>query len=117
MNTKRLLIALILGALAGVFCAYGTQMAGESGDLKFELTNAILASVFYNRFLIGIAIGFAAHIKLNSLLRGAIIGTIISISIGIFPMLDGNISGTLMTVAPGLVYGLIIDFVATKFGK
>ena len=46
MHAKRFLIATLLGALAGGFCAYGTKISADAGELGFVATTGILGSVF-----------------------------------------------------------------------
>ncbi|MEA1925324.1 MAG: hypothetical protein U9M95_05580 [Candidatus Altiarchaeota archaeon] len=70
MGEKRVLIALTVGALCGLFCAYGTASMEDSG---FPVTVGILASVFYNRLLMGLVIGLGESIRLHPVFRGAII--------------------------------------------
>ena len=117
MNVKRFSIALILGAIAGFLCAYGTKMAVAEGTLDLKLTDGILASVFYNRLLIGMVIGIAGGLSLTAWLRGLIIGVIVSLAMGITPLVDGNLHGMLVIVGAGAVYGLIIDFIASKISR
>ncbi len=107
MNTKRIIIATAIGALCGIFCAYGTvwKYPDQFGIL-------ILASIVYNRALIGFVIGIADNIKAHPAVRGAILGTIVSAAMAI-PA--GN--GGLILVAFGIVYGSIIDVIATKFAE
>ena len=105
MNTKRVIIATVIGGLCGIFCAYGAvwKYPGRFGML-------ILASIIYNRALLGFVIGIADNIKVHPIAKGAILGAIVSIAMAI-PL---GISGGLTLVAFGIVYGIITDFVATK---
>nr|QNO52897.1 hypothetical protein PANBHIFL_00012 [Methanosarcinales archaeon ANME-1 ERB6] len=72
----------------------------------------ILLSIVYNRALIGFVIGIADGIKLHPVLRGAILGAIVSFAITIPAFEQGT--GALILVPFGVVYGIIADFVATK---
>jgi len=117
MNAKRFLIATFIGALAGVFCAYGTQMSAESGELDFEATRGIIGSVFYNRLLIGMFIGLLGSCKIHPILRGAIAGVVVSLGLGITPLLDGKPSGAIVILGAGLVYGVIIDLISSWLAK
>jgi len=112
MNGKRLLIAIIVGVLAGVFCAYGTS---QLKDATFSITTGLLASVFYNRVLIGFVVGIADNINLNPVVRGAIIGAIVTMAMSIYSIVDGQITGGLVLIGFGVVYGIIADVLATKF--
>jgi len=117
MNRKRILIATFIGLLCGFFCAYGTVMMDESSDAKFQVSAGILASIIYNRVLIGFFIGIADNIKLHPVPRGALIGAIISMALSIIPIVDGDLAGGLVLIAFGVVYGIIADVAATKFSK
>ena len=116
MNWKRLIVALVVGALCGLFCAYGTsQLDPESiGIPGFEITFALLAATFYNRLLIGLVIGLSGGIvflkgKLaNAALRGAILGAIVTVAISFY-------GGAEILIVFGIIYGIIIDVAATKF--
>jgi len=118
MNTKRILIATAIGLLCGIFCAYGTMWKVRQGELDTELaTTGALAFIVVNRLLIGFIVGLADRIKLNCVLRGAIIGAVVSLMIGIFPVLEGNVTSALTVIGFGVAYGIIADAAATKFSK
>jgi H+/Cl- antiporter ClcA len=114
MNPKRVLIATIVGALCGVFCAYGTS---QIKDPSFPVTAGVLASVFYNRLLIGFFVGLADNIKLHSVIRGALIGAIISLAMSIIPIIDGQAMGGITLLIAGIIYGILADVIATRFSK
>jgi len=105
MNGRRLLISLALGLLFGLLCAYGSATSVPS------LTLPILAAIFYDRLLLGLAVGMAEGIDVHPLIRGSAIGLAISLVIAI-P--SGVYGGALLLVA-GLFYGVVIDLAATKF--
>ena len=114
LNIKRMSIALILSAVFGVFCARGAASVQIPG---LVVTYAVLLATFYNRLLIGLVIGLAGSIHLikgelaNAALRGAISGVLVSLALATY----GGLSG-LPLVAFGLVYGIITDVAATKYG-
>lgn len=114
MNNKRVAIATALGLAWGLFCAYGLVMMVQKGKANFPVTAGIIASVVYNRVLLGFIIGIADHIKLNYVLRGALIGAIVSFAMSIIPLIDGQGIGSLTLVAFGVFYGVITDVLATK---
>lgn len=111
MNIKRLIIAVIIASLFGLFCAYGTSMIEIKG---FEITLPYLLTVFYARLLIGFFVGIADNINplqtkyKNAILRGAIFGLITSIVIAFY-------GGGEIFIAFGIIYGIITDVIATKF--
>ena len=111
MNPKRIAIATTIGLLCGAYCAYATsQMENPATGAPFGIF--ILLSIVYNRALIGFVIGIAGSIKLHPVLRGAILGAIVSFALTIPAFEQGT--GALILVPFGVVYGIIADFVATK---
>ena len=113
MNVKRLLIALVFSALFGAFCAYGTSTV-EIPD--FEVTTPYLLTVFYARLLMGFFVGLCGGLTLvkkkylNAVLRGAIFGIITSVVISFY-------GGAAIFIGAGVVYGVITDLLATRFGE
>ncbi|MEM4272677.1 MAG: hypothetical protein QXH30_03730 [Candidatus Bilamarchaeaceae archaeon] len=113
MAWKRLAIALVVGILVGIFCAYGTAMANVPG---LVVDFALLATIFFNRLLIGLVVGLAGWMALvkgkllNSALRGAILGALVSVGISFY-------GGGEILILFGMAYGLIADVVATRFGE
>ena len=112
MKIKRLIISLLVGAISGLFCIFWTyiEMSG------FQTTIQYLLTLFYNRLLIGFVIAFSESIKIfnkdpqNSILRGSLIGAIVSIALFIQ-------TGSPTFIPPGIVFGAIADFLATKYGS
>jgi len=114
MNAKRIAITTTIGFLCGLFCAYGTIMVAESKP-ELIITTGLLALIVYNRILIGLFVGVGDNITLHPVIRGALIGAIISLTMAIMPMIDTGLTDGLTLIAFGVVYGIITDFVATKF--
>lgn len=110
LDKKRLVIALISGALLGIICVVGvSQRLGFSGNGLFIL------ATWYNRVIMGLVIGLAGGItlikgKFNPLLRGLLLGLIISLAL----FLSTGLRDPLGFVA-GLAYGVIIDYLASKY--
>jgi len=111
MNWKRLIIALVIAGLAGIFCAYGTTMVEIPG---LVVDAPLLLTIFWGRLLIGLVIGFAGSLVIlkgtlaNAALRGLILGAIVSVGMGFY-------GGMEIMVFAGAIYGLIADVLATKF--
>jgi len=106
---KRLLIAILTGALLGILCIIGVAYRfGFSGNELF------IFATWFNRVVIGLVIGLVGSAqlikgKLNPLFRGLLLGLIISFSLFIatdFRDLPGFIAG--------IFYGIIIDYIASK---
>ncbi|MEA3429953.1 MAG: hypothetical protein U9R08_01635 [Nanoarchaeota archaeon] len=112
MKGKRLSISIISGAVLGIFCIIGISFRlGYTGNELF------IISTWINRVVMGLVIGLAPYYKIkgntrNILFRGAFLGLIIS---GSF-YLATNFYDFPGFVA-GIVYGIIIDYVATRYGK
>ena len=111
MNAKRLLIALVISAIFGIFCAYGTSAVEIEG---FEITLPYLITIFYTRLLIGFFVGIGDNVELikkkyhNAALRGGLFGLITSIVISFY-------GGGEFFIIFGIIYGIITDLVATRF--
>ena len=82
----------------------------------FQTTIQYLLTIFYNRLLIGFVVAFSESIKIfnkdphNSILRGALIGSIVSVALFIQ-------TGSPSFIPPGIVFGAIADYLATKYGS
>jgi hypothetical protein len=113
MNTKRLLVGAGFGMLLGIFCILGVSQRIPTfvfNDVSY------LAAAWYNRVIMGIIIGLAGELELiknsktaNSILRGAIIGAIVSVEFGIFGQ-----TLEIMFFFAGIMFGVINDFLTTK---
>ncbi|MFC1690751.1 hypothetical protein ACFL0W_01095 [Nanoarchaeota archaeon] len=112
MTNKRLTISIITGAILGIFCIIGVSIR-----LGFIGNELFILATWVNRVVMGLVIGLAPYYKIknntkNILLRGTILGFIIS---GSFYL------ATAFKDTPGffagIIYGIIIDYVATKYEK
>ncbi|HNR43973.1 MAG TPA: hypothetical protein PLI06_08575 [Methanofastidiosum sp.] len=111
INNKRILIGLLTGAILGVFC-----IIGVGARIGYE-NYIFLIGMWYNRVVMGLLIGLADNIQItkghkNVLLRGALLGLIVSSAIFISTEFRD-----VPSFFAGIVYGVIIDFVASKYGK
>ena len=112
INGKRMIIALILGALTGVICAIGTVIGNNP---IFQISLMYLIYLWYNRLILGFVLGIADNVRIinhelgNSVIRGALIGAILSIILVIIPGLAAY-----SFILAGIVFGIIIDLIATK---
>lgn len=107
MYQKRFLICLLGGGLSAVICLVGKQIVYGFP----EITSDVIAVTMANRVLLGITIGISCC-NLNYMLHGAILGLIISLSVSI-GFLPANISGFLLYTSAGIVYGIMIEWLAT----
>lgn len=109
MLTKRMKISIGVGALLGVVCILGAQV--RSGFEKEEL---YLFAFWYNRLLMGIVIGLAKETQelKQALVRGAILGLLVS-----FTFYSSTGFADAVGFAAGIVYGVIIEYVAYRFAR
>jgi hypothetical protein len=114
INIKRVIFATLLGAILGVFC-----ILGASGRIGGWIGNEILLiGLWYNRVVMGVIIGFAGDLhlikrnngskRLNSILRGIIFGTLVSLQ---FYLTTSFLD--LLSFLAGIGYGIVIDLVST----
>ncbi len=110
---NRLFLATILGVILGIFCIIGIGFR-----LGFEGNGLFLFSAWYNRVIMGIIIGLAGGIVLikkpttNSLIRGACLGFIVSLSWYV-----ASEARDVLGFIAGIIYGVVIDFITTKYSK
>jgi hypothetical protein len=109
-KNKRLIAAIITGALLGIICIIGISL--RMGFVGNEL---FILATYVNRLVMGLIIGLAAYYTIkkkntNIFLRGLFFGIIISGSFYLATAFKDPLG-----FAAGIVYGVIIDFVATKY--
>ena len=110
MKLKRIIIAIITGSILGIFC-----IIGVSQRVDFPGNELFFFALWYNRFLMGLVIGIASDLKIiktkwNVLLRGGVLGLLVTSA---FFLSTGF--RDIPSFFAGIVYGLIIDYIATKF--
>jgi hypothetical protein len=108
LNIRRIKISTALGALAGIVCLYGTMTS-----LPGVLSIPILATIFYDRILLGFVVGISYGVKIHPLIRGAAIRAVVTLLIAI----PSSIIGGALLMGAGIAYGIIIDLVATRFSR
>ena len=111
MNKKRLLACMLGGVISAVICLVGRQIIFGFPEILWENIAATVA----NRLLLGFVIGISGW-KINYLLHGAILGLILSlsVSIGFLPI---NILGFFLYTSAGILYGILIEWLATDVFK
>lgn len=99
--TKRMKKSIVMGVVLGIFCVIGAYK--RSGN---QLNVINIFSLWYNRLILGFIIGapWKSSGMKKSIVRGAVIGFIISFQFYIFT----NFVDTVSFVA-GIVYGVIIE--------
>jgi hypothetical protein len=66
INTRRIKSRRLLAVLAGAICLYGTLTS-----IPGVLTLPILATIFYDRVLLGFVVGIAYGLKIHPLIQGS----------------------------------------------
>jgi len=72
---------------------------------------SILATIFYDRVLLGFVVGIAYGLKIHPLIRGAIIGAVVSLLIAI----SSGFTGGALLMGASVVYGITNDKVQVQF--
>lgn len=109
MLTKRMKVSLVTGAILGVVCIIGASV--RSG---FESEAYWLFALWYNRVLMGLVIGLPwGDIGLTkAIVRGAVLGFVVS-----FAFYSATGFGDIVSFLAGVIYGMIIEYVAYRFGR
>lgn len=99
-DKKRLIVSIIMGSILGIICIVGAQL--RSG---FSKDTVYLMAFWYNRFLLGLFIGFLGSTSLrNALIRGFIFGAIVS-----FAFYSATGFSDVIGFIAGMLYGGIIE--------
>ena len=109
MKGTKILVATILGFIAGIIC---WRLASSSGPMPASMALSIILS----RTLIGFVIGISAW-RINYLLHGILIGLILSIPMAFAggAMKGGKVFwGTLIM---GIIYGFLIALITNLVVK
>ena len=106
----------ICTALSAIIFNKVLAQGGVGYRMGFEGNEIFLASTWFNRFLMGVAIGLAGQLKIskiyNSQIRGALLGFMVAFSLYIAT----NFIDTPGFFA-GIFYGVIIDWTASKYSN
>ncbi|NDL67534.1 hypothetical protein [Anaerotalea alkaliphila] len=98
---KRMMEALIGGALLGIVCVVGAYI--RSG---FTASPGFVFSLWYNRVIIGLVVGapWIEKGRSKALLRGALLGALVSFAFYSSTGFQDHIS-----FAAGIVYGVMLE--------
>ena len=113
VNNKRILISMGIGVILGFLCVIGV-----SGRIPISGNELYFLGMVYNRIIMGFVIGLSEEIKfienekLNPVIRGAILGTMVTLAILLSSQAKDNLS-----FFAGIGYGIIIDSIVTFFIK
>lgn len=111
MEKRRIILSVLTGAVLGIFC-----IIGVGTRIGFSENEMFLFAMWYNRIVMGLLIGLAYDLKFidsdkNYIVRGLILGLVVSLAITFTSEFRDWPS-----LFAGIVYGVIIDFVGTKWG-
>lgn len=106
---KRMKVALIGGALLGIICVIGAYI--RSG---FTASPNFVFSLWYNRVIIGLAVGapWIEKGKSKSLIRGALLGLLVS-----FAFYSSTGFKDPVSFLAGMLYGVILEAWLNRFEK
>ena len=110
---KRLWLAIIFGAVAGIICGWVSIQQAPAG-----MAQVIFCSAFLNRAFIGFVIGISAW-RIGWLLHGILIGFLGSLPLSI-PLIFSPQAGFcvfLMYTAAGIVWGFLIELLTSVVFK
>ncbi len=102
INYKRVIGGVVLGALFGAFCVVLSKYCITVCHLDF-------IEIFYSRILLGLLIGLLGSFKINYIIRGGVLGFLVSLATVI-----NDPSEIILFAGTGAVIGIIIDLVLTK---
>jgi hypothetical protein len=107
MFTKRVKVCIAMGVILGVICIIGASV--RSG---FQSQTYFLFALWYNRLIMGIMIGLAdkASNLTKMIGRGAFFGLLVS-----FAFYASTGFYDVVSFLAGIIYGVIIEFVAFKY--
>lgn len=107
MFTKRMKICIVVSAILGVICIIGASV--RSG---FQSEPYFLFALWYNRLVMGMMIGLAGkNTGLSKVIsRGAFLGLLVSFAFYASTGFDDVVS-----FLAGIIYGIIIEYVAFKY--
>ncbi len=111
MFKKRVWACLLGGAISAVLCMSGRQIIFGFPPITWEE----LAPMVANRLLLGFAIGISGW-RIQTLLHGALMGLIFSLSVSIGFLPDEQLPFILFTSA-GALYGMLIEWLASDVFK
>jgi len=113
MSSKRTLICLVCGLIAGTACGYG-GMSSVPEDVR----TMVFISSLLNRTFIGFVIAISAW-KMNWAMHGALLGLLGSLPVSIPLIITPNAGMTafFMFTFGGIVWGFLIELFASVVFK
>ena len=116
VNPTRLIVATLSGLLFGFVC-FG--LASSGGELPMPVAYQIIAE----RALIGFAIGISVLKLGHWALHGLVMGFLVSIPLAFSGLMAPEnpaytkLTMFVMTILLGMIYGVLIELITTKFFK
>ncbi len=117
LNTKRMIIATIMGVVCGFIC-FAFASSGPA-----SLPVAVAYQLILSRVLLGFAIGISIFKMGHWSIHGALLGLIFSLPLAVSGFMAPenpqftHTSMFIATLVMGIIYGLLIEFVTTVLFK
>ena len=106
---KRLMMSILVCTAGGVLCFIFVMRRMGENPLGMAL------SIFYERFLIGLSIGFCGSIRLRPWVRGGLLGILFSLLWSLVFLCEGRILLAMVHCVVGIIYGIIADLLASSW--
>jgi len=107
---KRIIIATILGLIAGILCYMGSKSSA-----RVEYNIAMTMETIFNRMVIGFLIGVSGW-KMKWALHGIIMGFIGGAPLWL-ASIQGGITALIIMLVASIVWGFLIELIVTKVFK
>jgi hypothetical protein len=116
---KRIIVATICGFLCGVFCIVTDIETGLASNIATQLPWPAVGEILCNRALIGFVIGISCLSLYHWSIHGIVIGFVVSLPLAFSCLLAPQYPVKLffLTLIFGMIYGLVIEFIATVIFK
>jgi|GEM_PF-263868 len=109
--TKRLVISVILGMIAGLACAYLSKPS-LTASMAAAMVPSVMCSIALNRTFIGFMIGISAW-RMHWVLHGIAIGFFGSLPIAAPWIGQSGLAGFFIMMVAGMVWGFLIELLTT----
>lgn len=105
---RRLAVSLLVCTAGGVLCLVFVLWRMGPNPMGMAL------SILYERFLIGAAIGFGGGLRLRPVVRGGLLGLLLSFVWSIVFLSQGRIVLAIVHCVFGIIYGGVADVLASS---
>lgn len=106
---KRLTVSIMICTAGGLLCFLFVLCKMGENPMGMAL------SVLYERFLIGVSIGFCGDIRLRPYIRGGLLGLLLSFVWSIVFLFEDHITLAIVHCLFGIIYGVLADIMASWY--